>query len=139
MNLRLLWGLLRTKKLYARWSILFTFGGVRPRKYLAFLLPSWHMMHLLHHTAMPLYKLAIIWLHFLSESSYRIEDPSLSPMKYGPFSLYPSLLLHGWKAWLSKQACSDSRILSPDSLLFHTHSSLGSDLLFWGWISAASL
>lgn len=139
MNLRLLWGLLRTRESYAGLNIFLTFGGVRPRKYLAFLLPSWCVMHLLHHVTTPLCKLAVIWLHFLSESSYRNYYPSLSLMKYGPSSLYPSLLLHGWKAWLSKQDCSDSSTLSPDSLLFCTHSSLGSDLVFWGWISAASL
>lgn len=138
MNLRLLWGLLKTKRLYASWNVFFTFGRVGPRNYLAFLLPSWHMMHLLQHIATPQCKLAIIWLHFLSESLFRNDDPSLSLMKYGPSSLYPSLLLHGSKAWLSKQDCSDSCILSYDSLLFDTHS-YGSYLLFWGWIAAASL
>lgn len=95
------------------------------------------VMHLLQHVATPQCELAITCFHFLSES-YRNDDAFSSLVKHSPSSLYSSFLLHGWKAWVSKQDCSDSHTSSPDSLLYYIQPSLGWNLLFLGWTSAAS-
>lgn len=140
MDLNLLWGLLRTEKPYAKIGYFLCLWWNYSKKGFSISVTFFaHVMHLsrvlLQHLAKPQRELAVTWCHFPSNSSYSNDISSSSLMKHSPCGLYPALLLHGWKAWLSKLDCSDSHTSGLGSLLFDIPLSFGSNSFFWGWIS----